>query len=91
MPTPSVEEIWLDPRRAKQIVYNLLSNALKFTPAGGVVGLALEKVDRQRLQVAPASDRRVFAPRDSGHADWLETQVGQIRELGAENYLTQQL
>ena len=25
------------------------------------------------------------------HADWLETQVGQIKELGAENYLTQQL
>jgi bacterioferritin len=28
---------------------------------------------------------------EEGHADWLETQVGQIKELGAENYLTQQL
>ena len=28
---------------------------------------------------------------EEGHADWLETQVGQIKELGAENYLAQQL
>jgi bacterioferritin len=25
------------------------------------------------------------------HADWLETQLGQIKEIGLENYLTQQL
>jgi bacterioferritin len=28
---------------------------------------------------------------EEGHADWLETQLGQIKELGAENYLAQQL
>lgn len=28
---------------------------------------------------------------EEAHVDWLETQLGQIKELGAENYLTQQL
>jgi bacterioferritin len=28
---------------------------------------------------------------EEGHVDWLEAQLGQIKELGAENYLAQQL
>jgi PAS domain S-box-containing protein len=34
----------LDPVRAKQIIYNMLSNAVKFTPKGGRVTLQAEKV-----------------------------------------------
>jgi PAS domain S-box-containing protein len=32
-----MEDIFLDPRRMKQIIYNILSNAVKFTPDGGKV------------------------------------------------------
>jgi PAS domain S-box-containing protein len=34
---PAVEQLVIDPRRLKQVLYNYLSNALKFTPEGGQV------------------------------------------------------
>ena len=44
--------IMADQRKTKQILYNLLSNAVKFTPDGGSVTLAMQRVDRTRLQNA---------------------------------------
>ncbi|MGI9356050.1 MAG: sensor histidine kinase [Rhizobiaceae bacterium] len=36
---PDMPEIWADQRAIRQIILNLLSNALKFTPSGGTVRL----------------------------------------------------
>jgi two-component system CheB/CheR fusion protein len=46
-----------DPVRIEQIVWNLVSNALKFTPAGGAVDVGLERDGpRMRLTVADTGE-----------------------------------
>jgi PAS domain S-box-containing protein len=61
-------EVQLDPARFKQVLYNFLSNALKFSPAGGAVTVRLAHAGaRLRLEVedrgpgiAPADQARLF-------------------------------
>jgi len=50
---PTAAPVLADGRRLEEVVDNLLSNALRYVPAGGHVTLALERVaDRVRLTVA---------------------------------------
>jgi len=51
---PALGEVVLDPGKLKQVLYNYLSNALKFTPEGGRVSVRahLEPGGRFRLEVA---------------------------------------
>jgi signal transduction histidine kinase len=66
---PSLSEIETDPRGLKQILYNYLSNALKFTPEGGVVTVRAkpENLDQFRIEVEdngigirPEDQQRLF-------------------------------
>jgi PAS domain S-box-containing protein len=45
-----MEALQADPRKLKQIVYNYLSNALKFTPDGGQVTLRAARLQRDAAQ-----------------------------------------
>ena len=40
-------QVCYDQDKVERILFNLLSNAFKFTPAGGTVGVELQKLDRQ--------------------------------------------
>jgi two-component system, cell cycle sensor histidine kinase PleC len=49
---PDLPDIEADYRGLKQVVLNLISNAVKFTPEGGDIVVALSREDDHRLRVA---------------------------------------
>jgi PAS domain S-box-containing protein len=44
---PNTETVYADPHRLQQVLWNLLSNAMKFTPKGGQISVSLRKLDNQ--------------------------------------------
>jgi PAS domain S-box-containing protein len=66
---PDVSDVSMDAARLKQVLYNYLSNAIKFTPAGGTVTLrarlqneasVLFEVEDTGIGIAPADIGRLF-------------------------------
>ncbi|MBA3540773.1 MAG: response regulator [Deltaproteobacteria bacterium] len=59
-------DIVLDPARLKQVAYNFLSNALKFTSEGGTVTLQILAEDAERLRIVVIDPGIGIAAHDLG-------------------------
>lgn len=61
---PAVKTAWADPRRLKQILVNLLNNAVKFTPQGGAVGIDVNQDSTKKQVNFTVWDTGIGIPRD---------------------------
>ena len=61
---PEFDEVTLDRNRFKQVLYNLFSNAVKFTDDGGSVEVVTSKVDQDRFRLVVADTGIGIKPED---------------------------
>jgi PAS domain S-box-containing protein len=69
--------IWADPVRIQQVFWNLINNAVKFTPPGGKIDIRTKIADRNQFEfeiadngigVDPAKIKSLFQPFEQGGA-----------------------
>ena len=63
---PGLDEIEADERKLKQVIFNLVSNAVKFTPDGGRVELRARRIDDE-VQIDVTDTGEGIAPGDLDH------------------------
>ncbi|MDN6195051.1 MAG: ATP-binding protein [Atopostipes suicloacalis] len=57
-------EVWMDPDRIKQVLYNLLTNAIKYTGSGGQIQLKMEKLAANQLKITVSDSGLGIAKKD---------------------------
>jgi signal transduction histidine kinase len=79
---PDIGRITGDERRLKQAIYNLISNAMKFTPLGGAVRLTARRSEGQ-LELEVVDNGVGIAEQDQGQAFQKFARVGGRRQSGS--------
>jgi signal transduction histidine kinase len=81
---PRLARIDLDPERLKQVLYNYLSNALKFTPTGGRVTVRAVPEDEARFRLEVADNGQGIAAPDLGRlfVEFQQLDGGYARKQG---------
>lgn len=76
--------VYLDPARLKQILYNFLSNALKFTPPGGEVTVRARAEGEASLVIEVQDTGPGIAPQDIGRlfVEFQQLDAGMARHHG---------
>jgi signal transduction histidine kinase len=78
---PGLGEVVLDPLRLKQVLYNYLSNALKFTPEEGRVTVRVHAEGEQfRLEVEDSGPGICHEDRSRLFADFQQLEPGKARK-----------
>jgi protein-histidine pros-kinase len=79
-----IEFVTLDQQRFKQILYNLLSNALKFTDEHGHVGTDVTVVDTERFRLVVSDDGIGIRAEDIGRlfSEFEQLETGTARRFG---------
>jgi PAS domain S-box-containing protein len=80
----SIEFVTLDEQRFKQILYNLLSNALKFTDDHGHVGVDVTPLDADRFRLVVSDDGIGIRAEDIGRlfTEFEQLETGTARRFG---------
>lgn len=58
-------DLWFDKINLKKVIYNLLSNAFKFTPEGGQISISISKVIKKKRKLTPTEFLKLEV-KDSG-------------------------
>jgi two-component system sensor histidine kinase BaeS len=74
--------LFVDPHRMTQVFYNLLTNAIRYTPAGGKVTVAIEDAQDQHLRIAI---RDTGMGIDAAHLPFLFERFYRMDEARARN------
>lgn len=81
---PDLVHLWVDERAIKQILLNLLSNSVKFTPARGKVQLTITKIDKGGVCLSVSDTGIGIAPEDLSKVFEPFGQAGDAANRGVE-------
>jgi signal transduction histidine kinase len=81
---PEIGSLVADERRLKQALFNLISNAIKFTPAGGTISMQARRVDGEialtvtdtGIGIPPDQQQRVFEKFERGNPQARQSGAG---------------